>query len=102
MALTVMADVDRRKRGLRHAILPLLREEIIMESWVYAQGKLKGLEETTQRTLRSLFVDRLGRAPAPEEEQAIARRARELSPEQLVEVFKMPSDALVAWLLAAA
>ncbi|MEZ4293654.1 MAG: Yae1 family protein, partial [Polyangiaceae bacterium] len=45
VALTVMADADKRNRGLRHAILPLLREEIIMESWVYTQGKLKGIEE---------------------------------------------------------
>jgi hypothetical protein len=103
VALTVMADVDRRNRGLRHAIVPLLREEIIMESWVYTQGKLKGLEEgqaaTMQRMLRGLIVDRLGRAPGPEEEQAIVRRARELAPEKLVEVVEMPSDALLAWLL---
>lgn len=126
VALAVMADVDQRQRGLRHAIVPLLREEIIMESWVYTQGKLKGLEEgkqegkqegllegrrkgrkegrvaTTRRMLRGMLVDRLGRPPTPDEEQAIARRARDLSPEELVEAFKMPADAWLAWLLAAA
>lgn len=120
VALTVMADVDQRQRGLRHAIVPLLREEIIMESWVYTQGKLKGLEEgkkeglregkkeglqegrlgTTQGMLRGVLERRTGRPPTPDEEQAIARRARNARPEQLVEVFDMPADAFLAWLLA--
>jgi hypothetical protein len=132
MALTVMADADRRQRGLRHAILPLLREEIVMTSWVYTQGKEKGLEEgraegvkkglaegvkkglaegvkegrkegrveAMQQTLRNLLVRRLGRSPGPDEEQALARRAREVTPEQLVEVVEMPPETLLAWLLA--
>jgi hypothetical protein len=42
VALTVMADADKRRRGLRNAILPLLKEELVMASWVYEQGKAAG------------------------------------------------------------
>jgi flagellar biosynthesis/type III secretory pathway protein FliH len=100
----------------------LLREETIMHSWVYTQGKQKGLEEgraegvkegraegvkegraesvkSVQRALRSLFERRTGRSPAPEEERALARRASEVTPEQLVELADLSADALAAWLL---
>ncbi|MEZ4313015.1 MAG: hypothetical protein R3F14_33755 [Polyangiaceae bacterium] len=106
VALTVMADVDERNRGLRHAILPLLREEIIMESWVYTQGKLKGLEEgklegqevTTLRTLHGLFVRRVGRSPDEAEEQLLTQRAGAISPESLLDVVELPGGAFLAWL----
>lgn len=88
-----------------------------MESWVYTQGKLKGLEEGKEEgwkegkkegkkegliaTLRSAFERRAGRPPTPAEEQAIVRRAQDLSPEKVVDVLEMPADAFLAWLLAA-
>src|SRR5262245_40534718 len=49
---------------------------------------------------RSVFFRRAGRQPTAEEEQALARRAREVSPEQLVELFEMPADAFLGWLTA--
>lgn len=42
VAMLVMADADKRRRGLRSAILPLLDEELIMQSWVYKQGEARG------------------------------------------------------------
>lgn len=45
VALVVMADVDKRRRGLRKSIVPLLKEEVVMQSWVYKQGLEKGLKQ---------------------------------------------------------
>jgi hypothetical protein len=45
VALTVMADADKRRRGLRNAIIPLLKKEIVMESWVFKQGRVEGRAE---------------------------------------------------------
>jgi len=107
-ALVVMADVDKRRRGLRDAIIRSLNEETLMESWLYKQGEEKGfkkgeekgLEKGAARSLRALFARRIGRQPTLDEEQALTRRAHDVSPEQLVEVIEMPADALLAWLAA--
>ena len=111
-ALVVMADVDKRRRGLRDAIIRSLNEETLMESWLYKQGEEKGfkkgeekglekgLEKGAARSLRALFLRRIGREPTPDEEQAVTRRAHDVSPEQLVELFEMPADALLTWLAA--
>ena len=98
VGLLVMADVDRRRRGLRSAILPLLDKEKVMESWLYKQGEQKGVERGAARSLRALFVRRLGREPGADEEQALLRHAQAVSPEQLVEVVEMPADVFLAWL----
>ncbi|MBK8257749.1 MAG: hypothetical protein IPK82_34410 [Polyangiaceae bacterium] len=42
VAMVVMADVDKRSRNLREVILPLLREETVMQNWFYKQGEAKG------------------------------------------------------------
>ena len=119
-ALLVMADLDRRRRGLREAILRLLDEETVMQSWIYKQGEEKGFkqgeekgfkrgeekgfkrgeENATARNLRALFVRRACRQPTPEEERALARRAPDVSPEQLIELIDMPPDAFLGWLAA--
>jgi len=103
-ALVVMADTDGRRRGLRNAIIRLLKEETLMESWLYKQGENKGIEkgieQSAARSLRSVFVRRTGRQPTPEEEQTLVRRAHDVSPEQLVELFEMPGDAFLGWLEA--
>jgi hypothetical protein len=44
-AMLVMAETDKRHRGLRDAILPLLTKETFMQSWVYKQGKVEGKAE---------------------------------------------------------
>lgn len=100
VAMVVMADVDQRRRGLRDVIVPLFEEEKVMESWLYKQGEEKGIEKTTLRSLRSVFVRRAGRPPTAEEEQTLARKAREVSPEQIVDLASMPDDAFLGWLAA--
>ncbi len=49
VAMTVLADADGRRRGLREIIAAQLPEELVMQSWVYAQGRQKGLEEGLER-----------------------------------------------------
>src|SRR5262249_8704273 len=49
VALLVMADADKRQRGLRNAILPLLKKELIMASWVYEQGRAAGVAQGETR-----------------------------------------------------
>lgn len=43
--MIVMADMDKRRRNLREAILPLLREETVMRNWVFKQGEARGRAE---------------------------------------------------------
>lgn len=45
VAMTVLADADSRQRGLRSVITSQLPEELVMQSWVYKQGELKGHTE---------------------------------------------------------
>lgn len=96
VALVVMADVHRRRRGLRNAIVKLLDEETVMQNWIYKQGE----EKTLARTLRTAFVECVGRQPTAEEEQALDRRAKEVKPEQLYKLFRMPTEAFLGWLVA--
>ena len=63
------------------------------------EGRTEGIEESVERTLRSLFLRRSGRAPTPAEQQALARRAHETTPEKLIDLTDLPGDALLAWLL---
>jgi hypothetical protein len=45
VAMTVLADADSRRRGLRAAIASHLPEELVMQSWVYKQGLDKGRQD---------------------------------------------------------
>ena len=52
VAMTILADADARERGLRPVIAALLPEELVMHSWVYTQGREKGIEEGIEKGLR--------------------------------------------------
>jgi len=51
VAMTVLADADARKRGLRAPIAALLPKELVMQSWVYNQGLEKGLEKGRRQSV---------------------------------------------------
>ena len=55
VAMTVVADKDKRQRGLRGAIISVLGEEVVMESWVFKKGR----EQGEQRSVVRLFEMRL-------------------------------------------
>jgi hypothetical protein len=95
VAITVLADADKRKRGLRGAILSMLPEEMVMESWVFRQGVEKGKRET----LTSLFERRFKRALTEAERSALAARITQVGDGRVEDVvLEMPADALAAWL----
>jgi hypothetical protein len=104
VAMAVLADADRRKRGLRDVITSLLPEEAVMESWVYKQGKEKGLEEGRLERLAMvtyLFERRLARPLTSNEREALARRLAALGSERVSAlVLDETPDALTAWLAA--
>ena len=64
---------------------PTLREAVEEGEWTY---------------LRALFVRQARRAPTPEEQEALMRRARELGPDgALGAVLELHGEALAAWVL---
>jgi hypothetical protein len=107
VALTVLADADRRRRpGLRQAIVAQLPEELIMQSWVYKQGLEKGVEKGIEkgierglRPLERLLERRLGRTLTEAEHGALTRRFQTLGPDRLGDVaLELSAEALEAWL----
>ena len=80
VAMTVLADADARKRGLRAPIAALLPEEIVMHSWVYKQGEEKGIEKGLRQSI-ALALSARGKRLSP------ARRAQ-LEAETRVEVLQ--------------
>jgi hypothetical protein len=52
VAMTVLADADCRRRGLRAVLAAHLPEELVMQSWVYKQGHEMGHNEGRREGLR--------------------------------------------------
>jgi hypothetical protein len=107
VALTVVADKDKRQRGLRSAIVSLLSEEIVMESWVFSQGrqkgklegKLEGKIEEQQEMLARFYQKRLGRGLTEDERAVLFGRILTLGVDRLDDVlFDLSPEALAAWL----
>jgi hypothetical protein len=82
-ALVVMSDVDKRRRGLRSVIVPLLNEEFVMQNWLYKQGEQKGFDRGVEQGIEKgialarkalvLFYEtRFGAMPAPLRERVQA------------------------------
>lgn len=95
VALTVMADADKRQRGLRGAIVSLFNEEIIMQSWVYKQGHEKGLEKGLEK---GRDEGRLVEARSALR-RVLARRNLPLSPEDNARIEACSElDTLACWL----
>jgi hypothetical protein len=108
VAMAVLADADKRQRGLRSVITSLLPEEVVMESWIYKQGKQKGVEEGLEQGLEKglgplahLFERRLARGLTSAERGVLVRRLGTLGPERLGDlVLDFTPEALAAWLAA--
>lgn len=103
VALTVMADADRRRRGLRTAILPLLKEELVMASWVYEQGMAAGEAKGKARgeALGKALGEALGKANGKADSLLRVLDARGLSVPDEVRARILAcsdTDQLDAWL----
>ena len=112
VAMSVLADADKRQRGLRGVITSLLPEEVVMESWVYKQGKEKGLEQGLEQGLEKgiakglgplahQFERRLARLLTSAEREVLVRRLDTFGSERLGDlVIDESPEALAAWLAA--
>jgi hypothetical protein len=103
VAMTVVADKDRRQRGLRGAIISVLGEEVVMESWVFKkgreQGELSGVQKGKQELLVQLFERRLGRPLDEGEKTTVLRRLSVLGYDRVVDVRdELSPEALASWL----
>lgn len=116
-AMAALADLKPWGYSLRREIRDMLkltddavfRESVILQE-AFAdgiekgradgieKGRAEGIEQTVERTLRNLLLRRSGRALTPAEQQALARRVHETTPEQIVDLTELPGDALFAWL----
>jgi len=64
------------------------------------KGELRGAESERRELLSEAFAEQTGRAPTPDEQAALAKRAQEVGAKQALRaLFKLHGDALVAWLL---
>lgn len=97
--MTVVADKDKRQRGLRDAILSALNEEVVMESWVWNQGKQQGKQQGEQSLLVMLYEMQLGRPLTEGEHATLMKRLGTLGNQRLLAAQQAQSaEALAAWL----
>jgi hypothetical protein len=106
-ALLVMAEIDPWGHNLKEEIMTMMQAddlEILKLSptlrGAFEEGAAKGAEEEREKVLSDAFAEQAGRAPTPDEQAALAKRARELgSTQALRTVFKLHGGALADWLL---
>lgn len=99
VAMTVVADKDKRQRGLREAILSALDEEVVMESWVFNQGKQQGKQQGELNVLVTLYEMLLARPLTDREHTTLMQRLETLGYQRLLAVQQTRSgDALATWL----
>lgn len=112
--MAALADLKPWGYSLREEIRDMLQltddavfreSEILQEAFAEGkaegkkEGRHEGIEEGIERTLRRLLTGRSGREPTAAEQEALARKAHEVTPEQLVEVMALPGDSFLTWLL---
>jgi hypothetical protein len=83
------------------AILSVLGEEVVMESWVFKMGREQGEKLGKQELLGRLYAKRLGRPITESEQATVLRRLGSLGYDRLVDVRdELSPEALAAWLAA--
>lgn len=79
----------------------VFRESVILQE-AFAEGVEKGIEKgiekSIERRLMRLFAERSGRPLTPAEQEDLAQRARDTTPEKRLDLVELPDDALLAWL----
>lgn len=113
-AMAALADLKPWGYSLRREIRDMLRltddavfreSEILQEAFAEGieqgieKGRNEGIAASVERTLRRLFLKKSGRSPTRSEQDALAKRAHETTPEQLADLAMLPGDALLDWLL---
>ncbi|UQA54712.1 hypothetical protein [Polyangium aurulentum] len=105
IALAVLAEADRRGRGLRSVVRSLLPRELVMQNWIYKEGLEKGVEtgrlEGQLEQLARLFERRLTRTLTPGERMTLAERLRNQGADHLTDTaLGLSPEDLTTWLAA--
>jgi hypothetical protein len=103
VAMTVVADKDKRQRGLRAAIMSVVGKEVVMESWVYKKGKelgkLEGKLEGKHDAVVELYEMQLGRPLEEGEKAALLQRIGSLGSRRVMKVgTELSPEGLATWL----
>jgi hypothetical protein len=102
-ALLLMANLDPWGHNLKEEIMAMLlaSDPEVMELYPTLREAFdKGEQRGEQKILRGLFAEQAGRAPTPDEQEALVKRAHELGAEAAVRaLLKLHGDALAGWLL---
>ena len=101
-ALMAMAAIDPWGHNLQKEISAMLQVDDL--EILKLSPTLRGAFEDGERNvLRALFAAQAGRAPTPDEQEALLKRVYELGPEgTLGAVLKLHGEALAVWLLGPA
>jgi hypothetical protein len=87
--------------------MEVLDKEIVMQSWVWTQGReqgeklgeLRGEQRTEERSIVRLFEKRLARPLTEDQRATLVRRLGALGYDRLVDLRDdLSADALAAWL----
>ncbi|UQA63468.1 hypothetical protein [Polyangium aurulentum] len=99
VAMAVLAEADRRRRGLADVVRSLLPRELVMQSSIYKEGKEQGRFEGQLEQLAHLFERRLARALTPEEHATLVERVQEQGAMPVSDVvLDLSREDLAAWL----
>ncbi len=102
-ALLVMAEVDPWAHNLWEEIKAMMlaeEREIYLTSRTFREAFDEGADKERRKILCEMFTEQTGREPTPEEQEALARRAKEPEQKEAIRaLLKLHGDALVAWLL---
>lgn len=102
LAMTVLADADRRGRGLRSAIAAQLPEELVMRSWVYTQGLEAGIKKGHAEGVAEGISQGVAQGLRGALVQALAARGMRLSPTRRAQVeAETNPEVLQRWIARA-
>jgi hypothetical protein len=94
-AMAVLADADHRERGMRDVVRSLLPAELVMQNWIFKEGREKGHLDL----LAHQFERRLARSLTEDERGRLAGRLRAEGPERLSDlILELSTVELSTWL----
>jgi hypothetical protein len=115
VAMGVMVEADRRKRGFRDVVRSLLPTELVMQNWIFKEGKAagvkegkaeglkegidKGIEKGIEKALVHQFERRLARPLTAAERKRLRQRLRAEGPDKVGDaVLDLAAAKLQSWL----
>jgi len=102
-AMAVLAATNRRVKGLEDVVTSSVSERLVMQNWIYREGRKEGRKEGRRQGQLQAFAHqferRLGRPLTTTERQTLASRLAKLGPTRVGDVVLDRSpEALARWL----